>query len=381
MVSALFQPIRLKSLELANRIVVSPMCQYSAENGNASDWHLKHLGTLAGSGAGLLVAEATAVLPEGRISHGDLGLYSDDNEKALLRVVEFCRACGTTKLAIQLSHAGRKASVHKPWQGSQALRPEEGAWTTVAPSPLPYREGWHTPVEMRAAEIERVTAAFAEAARRACRIGFDALEIHAAHGYLLHEFLSPLSNLRRDEFGGSAENRMRFPLAVVGAVRREWSRERPLGIRITGDDWAAGGIGIADAVAFAKALRAAGVDYACVSGGGLVPEAAPALAPGYQVELAAAVRNEAGLPTRAVGLIATAAQAEAVVAGGKADMVALARAFLDNPHWAWRAARELGAEVARPVQYQRAAPKAWPGASYRSSPLPVDAALSPVESR
>lgn len=364
MPSALFSLIRLKDLEFANRIVVSPMCQYSADDGSATGWHLAHLGTLAGSGAGLLVFEATAVEREGRISHGDLGLYSPENASALQRVVDHCQQYGSAKLGIQLSHAGRKASSQKPWEGGRALPVEDGAWTTIAPSALPFGEGWHNPLEMSRQDIERVTASHVEAAQRALRIGFDVLEIHAAHGYLLHQFLSPVSNRRTDDFGGSQENRMRFPLAVVCAVRTVWPQDRPLGVRITGKDWAKGGIDIEDAIAFAKALKDAGVDYVCVTSGGIAAGAAPAIGPGYQVDLAEAVRREAGIATRAVGLIATPQQAEEVIASGKADMVALARAFLDNPHWAWRAARELDADVSLPSQYQRAATKVWPGAAY-----------------
>jgi 2,4-dienoyl-CoA reductase-like NADH-dependent reductase (Old Yellow Enzyme family) len=364
MTSMLFQPIRLKNLELANRIAVSPMCQYSADDGSATDWHMMHVGMLTGSGAGLVVFEATAVEREGRISHGDLGLYSSENETALQRVVDHCRQYGAAKLGIQLSHAGRKASSQKPWEGGRALATENGAWTTIAPSALPFGEGWHTPREMSRQDIERVTASHVEAAQRSLRIGFDVLEIHAAHGYLLHQFLSPVSNGRTDDFGGSGENRMRFPLEVARAVRAAWPQDRPLGFRITGKDWIEGGIGIEDAIAFAKALKDAGVDYVCVTSGGIAAGAAPAIGPGYQVGLAEAVRRECNIATRAVGLIATPKQAEEVIAEGKADMVALARAFLDNPHWAWRAARELGADVSMPSQYQRAASKVWPGAAY-----------------
>ena len=364
MTSVLFTPIRLRELELANRIVVSPMCQYSANDGCANDWHLTHLGALCISGAGLLVVEATAVERIGRITHGDLGLYDDACEAALARIVAHCRRIGTAKLGIQIAHAGRKASAHVPWQGGRALEPGEDPWETIAPSAIPFGAGWHTPREMTRQDMDRVRDAHAAAANRALRLGFDLLELHGAHGYLLHEFFSPISNRRTDDYGGSLEARMRFPLEVVEAVRAVWPKERPLGIRITGRDWVEGGIEPADAVAFARALKAIGVDFVCVSSGGIVPDARITLGPGYQVSFAETVRREAGIPTRAVGLIGTARQAERIVAEGKADMVALARAFLDNPHWAWHAARVLGAEVARPPQYQRAGSAVWPAAFY-----------------
>lgn len=365
MPSALFSPLRLANLELANRIVVSPMCQYSANDGAASDWHITHLGMLANSGAALLVVEMTDVERRGRISHGCLGLYSDACEAALARVVAHCHRAGSAKLGVQLAHAGRKASAHMPWEGSQPLGPGEDAWETIAPSPIPYGAGWPTPREMTEADLEAVREAFVAAAKRAVRIGFDAIELHGAHGYLLHSFLSPISNQRRDQYGGSAEGRMRFPLAVARAVRAAVPRGIPVGARITGNDWLEGGITPDDAVAFAKALREAGLDYVDVSSGGLTANAKLPAQPGYNVPFAEKVRREAGIAVRTVGLIATPKQAEAIIAEGKADMVALARAMLDDPHWAWHAAEALGAEVARPRQYQRAAPKVWPGAAYR----------------
>lgn len=362
--SALFSPITLRGLTLANRIAVSPMCQYSAEDGSANAWHLAHLGTLSAGGAGLLVVEATAVSAEGRITHGDLGLYSEANEDALAQVVAHCRAHGTARLGIQISHAGRKASAQRPWEGGRALGEDAGSWQTIAPSPLAFGEGWHVPREMDARDMARVTSAHAAAARRADRLGFELLEIHAAHGYLLHQFLSPVANRRTDAYGGTLENRMRFPLGVVRAVRAAWPEERPLGVRITGHDWAKGGIEVEEAVAFAARLKREGVDFVCVSSGGISVGAVPQTGPGYQIGFAERVRRETGLPTRGVGLIAAPGQAERIVADGKADMVALARAFLDNPHWGWAAARALGASVDRPVQYRRAADAAWPGALY-----------------
>ncbi len=364
MTSVLFSPLRLAGMELPNRIVVSPMCQYSARDGCASDWHMTHLGMLANSGAALLVVEAAAVERRGRITHGDLGLYSDDCEAALARVIDHCRRIGTARLGIQIAHAGRKASARLPWQGGEALPEGEDPWQTVAPSAVPFGPGWHTPRALAPSDLERLREAYVAATRRALRLGFDVLEVHAAHGYLLHEFLSPLSNRRTDAYGGDLAGRMRFPLEVFEAVRAEWPKDRPLGARITGRDWAEGGIEVAEAVAFARALKERGADFVCVSSGGIVPDARIALAPGYQVPFAAAVRREASIATRAVGLIATPKQAEAVVAGGKADLVALARAFLDDPHWGWHAAKALGAEVARPPQYLRAGTKLWPAAFY-----------------
>jgi NADPH2 dehydrogenase len=360
----LFSPLRLADLELANRIVVSPMCQYSANDGAASDWHITHLGMLANSGAGLLVAEMTDVERRGRISHGCLGLYSDACEAALARVVAHCHQVGSAQLAVQLAHAGRKGSAQKPWEGSKPLGAAEDAWETIAPSPIPFGPGWPTPREMTESDLEAVRGAFVAAAQRAVRIGFDAIELHAAHGYLLHSFLSPLSNRRTDAYGGSAEGRMRFPLAVARAVRAVVPRGTPVGARITGNDWLDGGIMPDDAVVFAKALREVGFDYVDVSSGGLTAEAKLPATPGYNVPFAEKVRREAGIATRTVGLIATPKLADAIIAEEKADMIALGRAVLDDPHWAWHAAEALGADVARPPQYQRATPKVWPGAAF-----------------
>jgi 2,4-dienoyl-CoA reductase-like NADH-dependent reductase (Old Yellow Enzyme family) len=362
--SVLFSPFRLAGLELSNRIVVAPMCQYSADDGCANDWHLMHLGTLAQSGAALLMVEATAVERHGRITHGCLGLYSDANEADLARVVAHCRRYGSARLGIQIGHAGRKASSQVPWDGGRALQGDEDAWPTMAPSAIPFAETWPEPRAMSRADMDRVRDAFVATARRALRLDFDLVELHGAHGYLLHSFMSPISNRRDDEHGGSMDNRMRFPLEVIAAVRDVWPKDRPLGMRITGSDWLDGGITPDDAVAIARSLKTAGIDYVCVSSGGVDPSARVKLEPGYQVPFAARVREEAGVATRAVGLISTPGQAEAVVAEGKADQVALARAMLDNPHWGWMAARALGAEVARPVQYLRAADSVWPGAKY-----------------
>ena len=365
MTSALFSPIRLAGLELANRIVVSPMCQYSADDGVGNDWHMTHLGMLANSGAGMLVIEATHVERRGRITHGCLGLYSDACETALERIVYHCHHIGSAKLAIQLAHAGRKASSQRPWEGAKALTAEEDAWATIAPSALPFGPGWHTPAAMTEDDIARVTTAFVDAAKRAVRVGFDAVELHLAHGYLLHSFVSPLSNKRNDAYGGSLEGRMRFPLDVAKAVRAALPREMPLGARITGSDWLDGGLTAADAVTLAKALKAAGLDYIDISSGNVSVDSRAPSDPGYNVPLAEPVRREAGIATRVVGMIANAKQAEDIVASGKADMVAMARAFLDDPHWGWHAAQALGAEVTRPPQYARTAPKLWPGTALR----------------
>jgi len=363
MTSALFSPLAFAGLEVDNRIVVSPMCQYSADDGCANDWHFTHLGMLANSGAGLLVVEATHVEQLGRITHGCLGLYSDANEAALKRVVDNCRRIGVAKLGIQLAHSGRKGSAQRPWEGGGSLKAGADPWETIAPSALPFGPDWAIPRAMTEDDVARVSAAFVAAAKRAVRLGFEAVELHLAHGYLLHSFLSALSNKRTDGYGGTLENRMRFPLAVVQAVRAVVPRGIPLGARITGSDWVEGGITVDDAVVLARELKSVGLDYVCVSSGGIAADARNPTAPGYNVPLAERIRREAGITTRTVGLIVGPKQAEAIIAEGKADMVALARAVLDDPHWGWQAARILGADVKRPPQYQRAAPKLWPGAA------------------
>jgi 2,4-dienoyl-CoA reductase-like NADH-dependent reductase (Old Yellow Enzyme family) len=364
MTSALFSPIRLSSLELANRIAVSPMCQYSADDGAANDWHLNHLGTLSQSGAALVVVEATGVERGGRITHGCLGLYSDDCEAALARVLAHCRRFGSAKLAIQLAHAGRKASATRPWEGARPLKPGEDPWETIAPSAIAFGPGWHVPREMSAADMARVRESFVAAAQRAVRAGIDLIELHGAHGYLLHGFLSPISNKRSDGYGGSLEARMRFPLEVVQAVRAAIPKGMPLGARITGNDWVEGGLTPKHAVVFARALKDAGLDFVCISSGGVSADARPNMTANMNVPFAEQVKREAEIATRVVGLIATPKRAEAIVAESKADMVALARAMLDNPHWGWHAAKVLGDEVARPKQYARAAPNLWPGAMF-----------------
>jgi 2,4-dienoyl-CoA reductase-like NADH-dependent reductase (Old Yellow Enzyme family) len=361
----LFSPLELGPVTLANRVAVSPMCQYSADDGTASDWHLQHLMQLAMSGAGLVMAEATAVERIGRITHGCLGLYTDDNEAALGRVLAAARRVAPpgTRFGIQIAHAGRKGSHQVPWLGGKALSASENPWQTVAPSAIPFTEGGPPPAALDEAGLKRVAAAFRQGAERAVRLGFEAIELHNAHGYLLHEFVSPLTNKRTDAYGGSLENRMRFPLEVARVVREAVPRTIALGARITGTDWADGGLGPDDAVAQASALKAAGFDYVCVSGGGAVAQMKIALGPGYQVPFAAKVKAETGIVTRAVGLIVEPAQAEAIVASGQADFVAMARAFLDNPRWVWHAADRLGAKIAYPPQYARAAAAVWPGSA------------------
>lgn len=356
----LFSPIRIAGRELANRIVVAPMCQYSARGGAATDWHLVHCGALSNSGAGLLVFEASAVEERGRITHKDLGIYSDACEDALARVVRACRQYGTALLGIQLAHAGRKASVHVPWDGGQPLAADEGPWETIGPSAVPFADDWHVPRETTPADMADLKQAFVTAAERALRLGLDMIELHMAHGYLLHQFLSPIANARTDEYGGSLENRMRFPLQVAAALRAIWPAERILGARLTGSDWIEGGWSPDDAVVLAGRLKEIGYDFVCLTSGGIAPGARIPLRPGYQVEFAAKVRREARILTRAVGLISIPEQANDIVALGQADLVALARPFLHNPHWAWDAAHVLGAEVRRPPQYLRAAPGVWP---------------------
>lgn len=356
MTSALFQPIRFRGLTLENRIMVSPMCQYSAVDGCMTGWHLAHLGMLANSGAALLCFEMTDVEAIGRITPGCSGLYSDANEAALERVLAHCREYGQAKLAIQLAHAGRKASTAPPWESGKALRPEDGGWEPVAPSAVSMGEGELVPRALARAEIKALIGKFADAARRVRRLGFDAIELHSAHGYLMHEFLSPLSNRREDEYGGSLANRMRFPLEVFAAVRAQWPEEKPLGVRVSCTDWAEGGWDIEQTLAFARELKKLGCDWVDASSGGLVKSQTILATPGYQVPFAERIRKEIGITTIAVGLITEARQAERIVAEGKADMVTLARGFLWDPRWAWHAALELGASPQIPRQYLRGRP-------------------------
>lgn len=357
MTSRLFTPLAIGNMELANRITVAPMCQYSAVDGSMTDWHLMHLGSLAISGASMIVIEATGVVPEGRITPQCVGLYSDANEAAMARVLQFVRSISSACIGVQLGHAGRKASSQRPWEGRGALRPEEGAWKTVAPSAVPLAPGWPTPGVLDRAGMEAIVKAFVESARRAQRIGLDFIELHSTHGYLLSEFLSPLANKRADEYGGSLENRMRFPVEVFRALRAAW--DRPLGAKISGSDFAEGGWTPDEAVVYAAELKKLGCDYVTVSGGGVVLDAKVPVGPGYQVPFAERVKRETGITTGAIGLITDPQQAEDILVSGKADYVALARGMLFNPRWPLHAAAALGVEVPYPHQYERAAPKAW----------------------
>jgi 2,4-dienoyl-CoA reductase-like NADH-dependent reductase (Old Yellow Enzyme family) len=360
MASALFSPIKFRGLELANRIVVSPMCQYNSEDGSANDWHLMHLGQFSLGAAALVMTEMTNVSPEGRITHKCAGMYSDANEAALKRVVDFCRKYGVVKLGVQLAHAGRKGSTQPPAAGGQPLKPEDGAYETIAPSALPYAPGWHTPRAMTKADIERIVDAFAESTKRVLRIGYDLVELHGGHGYLFHQFLSPLSNRRTDEYGGSLENRMRFPLQTFAAMRAAWPAERPMGVRISATDWVEGGWNIEESVVFSRELKKLGCDYVDCSSGALDPRQQLPLAPGYQVPFAERIRKEAGIPTIAVGLITSPRQCEEIVSSGKADMVCLARGAMWNPRFAWHAAEELGAEAPYAPKYMACHPKLRP---------------------
>jgi 2,4-dienoyl-CoA reductase-like NADH-dependent reductase (Old Yellow Enzyme family) len=363
--SALFSPYALGPLPLTNRIAIAPMCQYSADAGIANEWHMIHLGSLALSGAALLFTEAAAVTAQGRITGADLGLWSDQTQAALAPVIAAIRKHAPIRIALQLAHAGRKASSQKPWDGGASIHPfEPGGWQTVAPSALPHAPGDAVPIALDVPGMQQVKQAFVDAALRAVQLGVDALELHAAHGYLLHQFLSPIANQRSDDYGGSLANRMRFPLevfeAVSSAVRAALPQTAPqpitLGVRISATDWVAGGWDIEQSVAFAHALKTAGADFIHVSSGGISPLQKIPLEPGYQVAFAARIKHETGLPTIAVGLITDAEHAEAIIAGGDADIVALARAMLYDPRWPWHAAAKLGATVDAPPQYWRSQP-------------------------
>jgi 2,4-dienoyl-CoA reductase-like NADH-dependent reductase (Old Yellow Enzyme family) len=358
--SQLFSPFSLGEMHLSNRIVIAPMCQYSAVEGSATDWHLMHLGHLALSGAAMLIVEATAVCPEGRITASDLGLYSDYNAAALARVMSAIRAYSPIRMALQLAHAGRKASVQVPWAGGAQIAPDRaGGWKAVAPSALAFNPGDETPAALDRGGMHHVVTQFAQAARRAAFLGFEGLEVHAAHGYLLHQFLSPLSNRREDEYGGSLENRMRFPLEVFTAVRDAFPRERPVWVRISATDWVSGGWNVDESIAFAHELKRRGCAAIHVSSGGLSPQQKIDLGPGYQVPFAKRIKEEAGVTTIAVGLITEAQQAEAILHKGEADAIAVARAALYDPRWPWHAAAQLGASVDAPSQYLRCQPSQY----------------------
>jgi 2,4-dienoyl-CoA reductase-like NADH-dependent reductase (Old Yellow Enzyme family) len=359
--SALFTPLRIGALELPNRIVIAPMCQYSAVDGCMTDWHLIHLGQLALSGAALLTIEATAVLPEGRITYGDVGLWDDATEAAIARTLESVRRWSDMPIAIQLAHAGRKASTEVPWKGGVQIPPDHpNGWQTVAPSAIPYMAGERPPVALDRYGLTRVREAFGAAAQRAARLGLDAVQLHGAHGYLLHQFLSPLSNRRDDEYGGSLENRMRFPLEVFDAVRAAFPADRAVTMRVSGTDWADGGWDIEQTIAFTQALEARGCAAIHVSSGGLTQSQKIPVGPSYQVPLARAVKTKTRMPVIAVGLITEFEQAEAIVGTSDADMIALARTILYDPRWPWHAAAHFGAQVKAPDQYLRSQPRQYP---------------------
>ena len=356
----LFTPLRVGGLTLRNRIVIAPMCQYSAIDGNATDWHVIHLGQLALSGAALLTIEATAVTAEGRISPRDLGLWSDDNERALAHTLDSVRRWSDMPIAIQLAHAGRKASTRVPWEGSAQIPPDHpDGWRTVAPSPLPFSPEHVPPATLDRDALARIRDAFAAAAARAGRLGLDGVQIHGAHGYLLHQFLSPLSNQRDDEYGGTLENRLRFPLEVFDAVREAFPADRPVTMRVSGTDWAPGGWTIEETVVLAQALERRGCSGVHVSSGGLTPAQRIPIGPSYQVPLARQVKSAVNIPVVAVGLITEFDQAEAIVGTGDADLVAIARAILYNPRWPWHAAAHFGATVRAPNQYLRSQPSRY----------------------
>jgi 2,4-dienoyl-CoA reductase-like NADH-dependent reductase (Old Yellow Enzyme family) len=358
----LFDPLSVRDLTFANRVFVSPMCEYSSVDGFANDWHFVHLGSRAVGGAGLVLTEATAVLPEGRISPQDLGIWSDDHVEPLARIVRFIHAHGSVA-GMQLAHAGRKASTRRPWDGHGALPEDAGGWQkVVAPSALAFTDGYPLPQALTRDGIQEVVSGFRAAARRACDAGFRVVEIHAAHGYLIHEFLSPLSNQRQDEYGGSFENRTRLLRDVVAAVRSSWPERAPLFVRISATDWVYGGWDIEQSVELARGLKDLGVDLIDCSSGGNVPQARIPVGPGYQTPFAERIRRDAGILTGAVGMITSPVQAEQIVGTGQADAVIIAREFLRDPYWPLRAARELGQEISWPIQYLRAGP---PGAQAR----------------
>lgn len=351
MTAQLFTPVEMGGVTLPNRIVVSPMCQYAAVDGSAQPWHQVHYGMLAMSGAGLLCLEATHVEREGRITQGCLGLYSNENEAAIKPIVEWVRGwMPQVKLGIQLAHAGRKASAQRPWKGGGPLTQADAPdlpWTTFSASALPYDPAakWHTPVELDAAGLKRVKQAFVSAVERSARLGFDLVEMHGAHGYLLHQFLSPLSNRRSDEYGGTMEKRRRFPLEVFEACRKAWPRDKAMGIRLSATDWVEGGLTLEDTIETARQLKALGCDFVDASSGGNSPDQKIQVGAGYQVPFAARIRREAGIKTWAVGVITEPEQAERIIAVGEADCTVHARSFLVDPRWAWNAARALGVET------------------------------------
>jgi 2,4-dienoyl-CoA reductase-like NADH-dependent reductase (Old Yellow Enzyme family) len=349
----LFSPLRLRELVFKNRVFVSPMCQYSAVDGMPMDWHLVHLGCRAIGGAALVMTEATAVSPEGRISPFDTGIWSREQATAFRKIAEFIRQHGAVA-GIQIAHAGRKASTDVPWRGGKPLDTGNGGWQPIGPSPVPFAEGYAVPREMTEAEMERVRNAFAAAARHGQEAGFEVIEVHMAHGYLLHEFLSPLTNRRRDAWGGSLENRLRFPVSVARAVREEWPERLPVLVRVSAMDWVEGGWDLPQTIALARELKKIGIDMVDCSSGGAVPDAKIQASPGFQTPFAAAVRREAGIATGAVGLITEPGQAEQIVSTCLADAILIGREFLRDPYWPLHAARSLGVDIPWPSQYERA---------------------------
>ncbi len=355
---ALFTPIKVGRLDLTNRIVIAPMCQYSAKDGCMNDWHLVHLGHLAISGAALLTIEATAVVPEGRITYADVGLYDDATEAAMRRTLEAVRYCSDVPIAIQLNHAGRKASTEVPWKKAHQFPPDSPlGWQTEAPSAVPYQDSQLPPVALDRDGLLRVREAFVAATRRAHRLGIDAIQLHVGHGYLLHQFISPLSNRREDEYGGSLENRMRYPLEVFSAVREAFPANKTVTVRISGTDWVDGGWDLEQTIAFSQAVEALGCDAIHVTSGGLHPAQQIPVGPNYQVPLARAVKEAVRMPVVTVGLITEFQQAEAIISTGEADLIALARTILYDPRWPWHAAAELGARIHAPNPYLRSQPR------------------------
>ena len=349
----LFQPLKIRSIQLKNRIVVSPMCQYSSKDGFANDWHLVHLGSRAVGGAALVFTEAAAVSPEGRITHHDLGIYRDDHIEFLKRITDFIKNQNAVA-GIQLAHAGRKASHHRPWEGATALKENEEPWVTEAPSAIAYKEGEPVPHELTKEEIKKIIEDFSQATVRASEAGFEIIELHGAHGYLLHEFLSPLSNHRLDEYGGSFENRIRFVVELIESVRRVWTEEKPLFVRISATDWVDGGWTIEESIEFSKILKAKGVDLIDCSSGGNSPGQKIALGPMYQTPFAERIKKESGILTGAVGLITTVEQAESIIGQGQADLIFLARQLLREPYFPLHAAHELNFDIPWPIRYDRA---------------------------
>ncbi|MDI3320214.1 NADPH dehydrogenase NamA [Pinibacter soli] len=352
----LFEPLTIKEVTFRNRIVVSPMCEYSSIDGFANDWHLVHLGSRAVGGAGLIITEATAVNPDGRISPDDLGIWKDEHIEKLEQIVEFIHEHRAVA-GIQLAHAGRKASSLSPWKGGTQIRMRDGGWQTVAPSEIAFQEHYEKPKALTVEEIKQLVIDFKEAAKRAVKAGFKVIEIHAAHGYLVHEFLSPLSNLRKDEYGGRFENRIRFLLEIVEAIHSVWPKANPLFVRISGTDWVDGGWNIDESIKLAAMLKAEGVDLIDASSGGLSHEQKIPLSPGYQVPFAEKIKLETGILTAAVGLITSAEQAESILQNGQADMIVMARELLRDPYFPLHAAQTLGVDIPWPSQYERAKPR------------------------